>query len=76
VVIGSFLLEENSSVEKATMPGNSRALGRPQYLPRWSEVVRTAITQELRSRYSVPEDLPEAMFTLVNQLEDRKEQAR
>jgi hypothetical protein len=64
-----------SSGERAAMPGNSRALGIPQYLPNWSGVVRTAIGQALRSRYSVPRDL-NAMVALVSQLEDQKEQAR
>ena len=36
--------------------------------------VRTAIGQELRARYSVPEKLPDALSTLVNQLDDQQKQ--
>jgi hypothetical protein len=36
--------------------------------------VRTAIGQELRARYPVPEKLPDALSTFVNQLDDQQKQ--
>jgi hypothetical protein len=41
-----------------------------------NEVVRTAIGQELRKRCSVAETLPNALVTLVNQLDDQQKPAR
>jgi hypothetical protein len=47
---------------------------RLDYLRGLNEVVRTVIGQELRARYSVPEKLPDALFTLINQLDDQQKQ--
>jgi len=44
------------------------------YLRGLNEVVRTVIAQELRARYSVPAKLPDALFTLINQLDDQQKQ--
>jgi hypothetical protein len=56
------------------MTRSSRASDRLDYLRGLNEVVRTVIAQELRARYSVPEKLPDALFTLINQLDDQQKQ--
>jgi hypothetical protein len=37
-----------------------------------NEVVRSAISQELKARCSVPEKLPDALLTQVNRLDDQQ----
>ena len=56
------------------MTGSSRAFDRFYYLRGLNDVVRAAIGQEFRARYSVPEKLPDALFTLVNRLDGQHEQ--
>ena len=73
LVISGFLLEVIRKLRRV-MTGSSRASDRLDYLRGLNEVVRTAIGQELRARYSVPEKLPDALFTLVNQLDDQQKQ--
>ena len=59
---------------RRVMTRSSRASDRLDYLRGLNEVVRTVIAQELRARYSVPEKLPDALFTLINQLDDQQKQ--
>ena len=59
---------------RRVMTRSSRASDRLDYLRGLNEVVRTVIAQELRARYSVPEKLPDALFALINQLDDQQKQ--
>jgi hypothetical protein len=72
-VISGFSLEVTRKLRRV-MTRSSRASDRLDYLRGLNEVVRTVIAQELRARYSVPEKLPDALFTLINQLDDQQKQ--
>ena len=72
-MISGFSLEVTRKLRRV-MTGSSRASDRLNYLRGLNEVVRTVIGQELRARYSVPEKLPDALFTLINQLDDQQKQ--
>jgi hypothetical protein len=72
-VIRGFSLEVTRKLRRV-MTRSSRASDRLDCLRGLNEVVRTVIAQELRARYSVPEKLPDALFTLINQLDDQQKQ--
>ena len=72
-MISGFSLEVTRKLRRV-MTRSSRASDRLDYLRGLNEVVRTVIAQELRARYSVPEKLPDALFTLINQLDDQQNQ--
>jgi hypothetical protein len=72
-VISGVSLEVTRKLRRV-MTRSSRASDRLDYLRGLNEVVRTVIAQELRARYSVPEKLPDALFTLINQLDDQQKQ--
>jgi hypothetical protein len=61
---------------RLTMARSSWASQELDHLRDMNEVVRTAIGQELRKRCSVAETLPNALVTLVNQLDDQQKPAR
>jgi hypothetical protein len=54
------------------MTRSSRASKELDKLRSMNEAVRTAIGQELRTRYSVAETLPDALVTLVDQLDNQQ----
>jgi hypothetical protein len=72
-VISGFSLEVTRKLRRV-MTRSSRASDRLDYLRGLNEVVRTVIAQKLRARYSVPDKLPDALFTLINQLDDQQKQ--
>ena len=74
-MVSGFSLEVTRKLRRV-MTRSSRASDRLDYLRGLNEVVRTVIAQELRARYSVPENLPSALATLVNQPDDRNKQIR
>ena len=53
--------------------GMSSHSRKADYAPNWTEAVRTAIGQVLRTQYTSPQDLPPELYALIAQLSDQHE---